>query len=184
MVMESESTIRRWNLHYRWPRKIDYPIHDVWDFFIVPMKHQMKTERIIKTETTNQTATFVILEPGVIDLNGQEISEEEIIKTAHEFVINITEKYVNVNHQKNTDQDDVIFVESYVSPIDMEISDETIKKGTWLVAFKFLSADKWQMLLDGDITGVSMEGTGWVEKSAEQIEQLEKIEKKFTSIYA
>jgi hypothetical protein len=127
-------------------------------FFNVPKMQQIiKTERIIKTETTNQTATFVILEPGVIDLNGQEISEEEIIKTAHEFVINLTDKYVNVDHTKNTAQDDVIFVESYVSPVDMEISTETIKKGTWLVAFKFLSADKWQMLLDGDITGVSME---------------------------
>ena len=154
-------------------------------FFIVPkMQNIIKTERIIKTETTNQTATFVILEPGVMDLNGQEISEEEIIKTAHEFMINLTEKYVNLNHSKNTEQDDVVFVESYVSPVDMDISDEKIKKGTWLVAFKFLSADKWQMLLDGDITGVSMEGTGWVEKTAEQVERLEKIHQKFTSIYA
>lgn len=148
------------------------------------MEHIMKTERIIKTETSNQTATFVILEPGVMDLNGQEISEEEIIKTAHEFMVNLTEKYVNMNHEKNTNQDDVVFVESYVSPVDMDISDEKIKKGTWLVAFKFISADKWQMLLDGDITGVSMEWVGWVEKTAEQIERLEKIHQKFTSIYA
>lgn len=148
------------------------------------MQNIIKTERIIKTETSNQTATFVILEPGVMDLNGQEISEEEIIKTAHEFMINLTEKYVNVNHQEKTEQDDVVFVESYVSPVEMEISDERIKKGTWLVAFKFLSADKWQMVLDGDITGVSMEGVGWVEKTAEQVERLEKIHKKFTSIYA
>lgn len=153
-------------------------------FFIVPkMQNIMKTERIIKTETTNQTATFVILEPGVVDLNGQEISEDEIIKTAHEFMMNLPEKYVNLNHSKNTEQDDVIFVESYISPMDMELSDEKIKKGTWLVAFKFLSADKWQMVLDGDITGVSMEGTWWVEKTAEQVERLEKVAQKFNSIY-
>lgn len=121
------------------------------------MQHNFQTERIIKTETSNQTATFVILEPGIVDLNGQEISEEEIIKTAHEFVINLQEKYVNVDHVKNTAQDDVIFVESYVSPVEFSISTATIKKGTWLVAFKFLSADKWQSLLDGEITGVSME---------------------------
>lgn len=160
-------------------------MHDAWDFLPSPkMQNIIKTERIIKTETSNQTATFVILEPGVMDLNGQEISEEEIIKTAHEFMMNLTEKYVNVNHEAKTEQDDVIFVESYVSPVEMDIADEKIKKGTWLVAFKFLSADKWQMLIDGDITGVSMEGTGWVEKTAEQVERLAKVQQKFTSIYA
>lgn len=145
---------------------------------------EFKTERIIKTETSNQTATFVILEPWVVDLNGQEISEQEIINTAHEFMMNIPEKYVNINHTKDTEQDDVIFVESYVSPIDMEIADETIKKWSWLVAFKFLSADKWQMLLDGEITGVSMEGTGYVEKTTEQLDKLAKIHEKFISLHA
>ena len=148
------------------------------------MQHNFQTERIIKTETSNQTATFVILEPGIVDLNGQEISEEEIIKTAHEFVINLQEKYVNVDHVKNTAQDDVIFVESYVSPVEFSISTATIKKGTWLVAFKFLSADKWQMLVDGEITGVSMEWLGYVEKTADQISKLQTIENRFISLYA
>jgi len=154
-------------------------------FFNVPkMQHNFHTERIIKTETSNQTATFVILEPGIVDLNGQEISEEEIIKTAHEFVINLQDKYVNIDHVKNTTQDDVIFVESYVSPVEFSISTATIKKWTWLVAFKFLSADKWHMLLDGDITGVSMEWLGYVEKTTDQIAKLESIQNHFISLYA
>lgn len=148
------------------------------------MKQTLQTERIIKTESSNQTATFVILEPGVVDLNGQEISESEIIKTAHEFVMNISKKYVNVDHKKWTVQDDVVYVESYVSPVDITIADSTIKKWTWLVAFKFLSADKWQMVLDGEITGVSMEGEGYVEKTADQIEKLQKIHEKFISLHS
>lgn len=94
-------------------------------------------QKIIKTDNSHQTATFVILEPNSVDFNEQIISEEKIIKTAHEFMENLTQKYVNINHTEDSKQDDVKYVESFISPVDLVLGDATIKKDSWLVAFKF-----------------------------------------------
>lgn len=69
---------------------------------------------------------------------------------------NLTKKYVNINHTEDSKQDDVKYVESFISPVDLVLGDTTIKKGSWLVAFKF-SDEKWQQVLNGEIVGVSME---------------------------
>lgn len=119
-------------------------------------------QKIIKTDNSHQTATFVILEPNSVDFNWQIISEEEIIKTAHEFMENLTKKYVNINHTEDSKQDDVKYVESFISPVDLVLGDTTIKKGSWLVAFKF-SDEKWQQVLNGEIVGVSMEWFWYVD---------------------
>jgi len=115
--------------------------------------------RILKTDQAHQTATFVVLEPETVDRNGDLIHEDDIIKTAHEFVRNLHEKYVNVNHQPDTKLQDVEFVESFVLPEDLVISNSAIKKGSWLVGFHFLSTELWDQVLSGEIVGVSMEGT-------------------------
>lgn len=120
-------------------------------------------QKILKTDTSNQTATFVVLEPWVMDYNGQIIAAEEVVKTAHEFMQNLQDKYVNVNHEDDTKVSDVIFVESFITPVDIPVGDITITQWTWLVALKFLSEDKWKQLIDGEITGISMEWYGTVE---------------------
>jgi len=116
--------------------------------------------RIIKN-TSHQTATFVILEPEVEDRNGDIISPDEIVNTAHRFMRNLHDKRVNMDHQPHTDLDDVAFVESFIAPTDLDLGGEVIRAGSWLVAFKFYSAERWQALLDGEISGVSMEGYGY-----------------------
>lgn len=116
--------------------------------------------KIIKN-SEKRTATFVILEPEIEDRNGDIISADEIIETAHEFFLNSWAKSVNLDHTENSDIDDVRFVESFVAPVDLEIWGETIKKGSWLVAFRFFSDERWKQLEDGYITGVSMEGYGF-----------------------
>ncbi len=76
---------------------------------------------LIQKNTSHQTATFVILEPDVEDLNGDVISAHEIVKTAHEFMYNLENKTVNANHENGTDMRDVVFVESWISPVDLNL---------------------------------------------------------------
>ena len=76
--------------------------------------------RIIKN-TSHQTATFVILEPEVEDRNGDIVSVDEIVLTAHSFMRHLQEKRANMNHMRNTDQDDVAFVESFIAPVDLDL---------------------------------------------------------------
>lgn len=114
--------------------------------------------RVLCKSESHKTITFVILEPGLEDRNGDIISADEIIKTAHEFVINLDEKYVNVDHQPNTELDGVYFVESFVLPVDMDFDEGSVVAGSWLVAFKFEDDELYQAVLDGEYVGVSMEG--------------------------
>ncbi len=86
------------------------------------------SKRIIKTNDTHKTVTYVILEPDSPDLDGDYIDENEIIKTAHDFVENLHLKKINYNHQDDTDTEDATFVESFIAPVDIEVGEETIKK--------------------------------------------------------
>lgn len=65
---------------------------------------------------------FVVLTPNVADRNGDIMSEDQIIKTAHEFVINLAQKSINVDHQDGTDlpEDEARVVESFIAPVDLE----------------------------------------------------------------
>lgn len=117
----------------------------------------MYTQRILHKSASHKTITFVILEPWVEDRNGDIINEDEIIKTAHEFMSNLPSKKVNMNHQANTDQDGVRFVESFVLPVDLQFGTEVVKQWSWLVAFKFDDENLYQQVIDWDIVWVSME---------------------------
>lgn len=61
--------------------------------------------RIVKAENTHRTAVFVVLEPEVEDRNGDVVDVATITKAAHEFMLNLQDKAVNVNHEEDTDVD-------------------------------------------------------------------------------
>ena len=101
------------------------------------IKKNKKTEifkaRLVKASSEFNTATFVVLQPGVVDRNGQQISQQEIVKASQEFMINLSQKAINFDHEENTDTQDAVFVENFILPIDMEIGITDFKKGTRLV---------------------------------------------------
>lgn len=120
--------------------------------------------RVIKSNNSHQTATFVVLEPEVTDRNGDIVSKDTIVEAAHEFMMNLPAKAVNFDHKDGTDTDEAWFVESYILPYDLEGEDPegtayTIREGSWMVAIQF-SDTLWQKLIDGEFTGISLEGTG------------------------
>lgn len=122
--------------------------------------------RIIKAENTHRTAVFVVLEPDIEDRNGDVVDVGTITKAAHEFMLNLPDKAVNVNHEADTDVEssDAAYVESYVLPADLEGEDAegngyVIKAGSWMVGIKFSEA-MWKKVLAGEFTGISMEGVG------------------------
>lgn len=118
----------------------------------------MYQQRILTKNENHKTITFVILEPGVEDRNGDIISTNEIIKTAHEFMSNLHLKKVNVNHEKDSDIEWVRFVESFILPVDLPIEEEVVKAWSWLVGFKFNNEQLYKQVISGEIVGVSMEG--------------------------
>lgn len=118
---------------------------------------------IFKTAVDHQTVTYVALVPDVKDLNGDIISKDEVIKTAHEFMVNIQDKYVNEDHVKGSNKPDTAyaFVESYILPVSIKNdSGKTIPAGSRLVAIKFFDQDLRDAVKKGDYVGISIEGVG------------------------
>ena len=65
--------------------------------FFYPLIYKM--QRIIKTDTSHKTITFAVLVPDEVDTNGDVISADEITKTAHNFMENLEDKTINVDHK-------------------------------------------------------------------------------------
>lgn len=118
----------------------------------------MKKNQIIKKESSHYTITFVALVPDIQDRNGDIITKDEIINTAHEFMINLQDKEVNIDHTNDSIVDDVQFVESFITPVDIEVSkDEIIPEWSWLVAMKF-TPEKFSEIESWDFIWISIEG--------------------------
>jgi len=112
-------------------------------------------KKLIKAQWHN-TVVFAVLIPDEVDRNGDMITADEITKTAHDFVINLSSKTVNVDHQKGTDIPTAQFVESYILPIDLTVDGGTLPMWTRMVGIKF--DDKtYQDVISGEYVGVSME---------------------------
>ncbi len=119
---------------------------------------------LLKANDSHQTAIFVVLEPETIDRNGDIVSVDTITEACHDFMLNLEEKAVNLNHEKNTDIPELQFVENYILPMDLEGTDGdgkdyVISAGSWMIGIKF-SDSLWEKLVEGSFTGISLEGMG------------------------
>lgn len=95
----------------------------------------------------------IVYEPDQEDAHGDFMTEQQIEKTAHEFL----EYYRNIDTEHNLVAGAGTVVESYVAPIELNIEGTIIKKGSWILATK-ASDETWEAWKNGDITGYSMFG--------------------------
>lgn len=113
------------------------------------------TSRIIKKSKDNELkqALFIALEPDVIDAHGDTYSEAEVRKAKESF--NKSCMRANLLHLvNNTKTFDII--ESYISPADMIIGSEVVKKGSWLTNLQFYDDEIWEGVKSGEFNGVSI----------------------------
>jgi hypothetical protein len=79
--------------------------------------------KLFKTNDTHKTVSFCILTPDIEDGNGDVISADEVVKTAHDFGINMSEKFLNVDYKDGTEisKDKYAFVENFIASNDIII---------------------------------------------------------------
>jgi len=95
----------------------------------------------------------IVYEPDSEDTYGDFMTKEEIEKTAHEFL----EHYRNIDTEHNLLAGAGVVVESYISPVTLNIGDNVIKAGSWVLVTR-ASEDIWEAWKNGEITGYSMFG--------------------------
>ena len=118
----------------------------------------MLTNKVQIAKTKNEElkqGLYVVLEPDVVDAHGDTIDEIEIRKACHNFNQSLAQ--ANLFHLVNTESFSI--VESYVSPVDMELNGQIIKSGTWMVNLQFSDA-LWEDVKADKFSGVSIGAMG------------------------
>lgn len=122
-----------------------------------------KVEVTKSVDTEQRRALFVAMEPDVEDAHGDITSVEEVEKACNNF--NQHCNVANLFHLVETE--DAIIQQSFIAPVDMQIDDRFISKGTWLQWWHFPETDTgdvlWDMVKSGEINGISIGALATVE---------------------
>lgn len=114
--------------------------------------------------------TCVVLEPDVVDKQGDIYSAAVVEAAAHDYLANYNSAKARPPGYDGTETSeqhvvfgvDVDVVESWIAPFDLELNGFKIKKGTWIATFRVRSDDLWEKVKAGKITGVSIGGVSRV----------------------
>lgn len=112
------------------------------------------TVPLFKSED-QQIVCGVVSEPGSVDLQGDVLTESEIRKACHSFMMR--SRRIGYEHNGPADVD---IVESYIAPVNYECGGQIVKKGSWVMAAKIHDPDLWHGVKKGEINGFSIAGTG------------------------
>jgi hypothetical protein len=113
---------------------------------------------IIKSSKQERTITGVVLQPEVVDAQGDIMDKDVIRKAAHRFLSKYNRATeLGLMHKYFGDTGFELY-ESWVAPHDVTIKDTIVKEGSWLMTV-FVGKDKiWKMVNDGKLKGFSIGG--------------------------
>lgn len=96
----------------------------------------------------------IVLQPDIVDAQGDIISKEEIAKTAHQFMENCQK--IGVQHNVIVPQ--IKIWESYLAPQDITIAGQSVIKGSWVLGVHILDDEVWGQVKKNELTGFSIKG--------------------------
>lgn len=112
---------------------------------------------IIKKSAAEQIVTGAALVPDRPDREGDVVSAENVRDVAYDYLEN--HQKIDEMHDRQPRGDHSV-VESYVAPQELELSDETVPEGTWVVSVR-LGDEAWEKVEKGEYTGFSVDGMAW-----------------------
>lgn len=121
---------------------------------------------ILKANDEEQTITGVVLQPEVVDAQGDIMDAQVIRQAAHKFLAAFNQRTkLGLQHQtfKNGQ---FSLAESYLAPGNMVIGGKTVKEGSWVMTVKVLDSKLWSMVKAGKLTGFSIGGRARVRQVA------------------
>lgn len=98
----------------------------------------------------------IVLEPDVVDAQQDTYNAEEIRTAQHRFMSDF--RNLGLMHKSNVN-DKVQILESYIAPVDFDLGETHVKKGTWMMAVRVADDGLWQAVKSGELTGFSIGGT-------------------------
>jgi hypothetical protein len=137
-------------------QRIIFTIFVVWvEKAKLMAKPKVTKVAIKKADSKLQVIYGEVYIPDVPDTDGDFMSKEQIIKTAHNFLKIHKGGYVNQEHE--IESPDSCVVESFVA----RDCDDIFVPGSWVVGVHIPDDDTWGLVEKGEINGFSMEGFGF-----------------------
>jgi 2'-5' RNA ligase len=117
----------------------------------------VKTVAILKADAEKRLVTGIVLQPEVVDAQGDIYSAEVIERAAHDFLAryNVDTK-MGLLHKRWDKR--LELVESYITPVMFSLEGKTLAKGTWMMTCRVVDDDAWAAVKRGELTGFSIGG--------------------------
>jgi hypothetical protein len=116
---------------------------------------------ILKAE--QRLITGVVLQPEVVDAQGDIMSADVIKDAAHRFLAQYNKSTkMGLMHKDFKPRFDL--VESYLAPVDITLNGSIVKAGSWIMVVKVLDDSIWEQVKKGKLTGFSIGGKARVQK--------------------
>jgi hypothetical protein len=112
---------------------------------------------IVKTDSERRLVSGIVLQPEVVDAQGDIVGEAVIEAAAHQFLADYNAGTTLGHMHKNFDRK-LELVESYIAPVDLPINGAVVKKGTWLITSRVVDDATWDQVKNGEIKGFSIGG--------------------------
>ena len=121
------------------------------------------TEQLTKaTDTYLKQVTYVAMRANTTDAHGDFTSLDDVRKAKESFNKAMKQKNMaNMMHLYKTEAFDVI--ESYISLADMQIGDNKVNKGDWLITLSITDDKLFDSILKGEFVGLSIGARAKVE---------------------
>ena len=97
----------------------------------------------------------IVLEPDIVDLQGDTYDAETIRKAAWLYMMEY--RNIGLQHQQLINHATKL-VESYIAPVDLEVNGVAIKAGTWLIGQYVADDGLWAAIKSGQVGGLSIGG--------------------------
>lgn len=119
---------------------------------------------IVKADEDQRLATGIVLQPEIVDAQGDIISAEVIRHAAHNFLALYNKKtQLGLQHEMMK-PDGVELVESWIAPVDMVLNNRPILAGTWMMTLRIKNDVLWNKVKTGVLSGLSIGGVAKVRR--------------------
>jgi len=116
---------------------------------------------IVKAVTEKRLVYGVALVPEKVDIQKDIMDADVIQGAAHEFLAAYqVNTQLGVQHKEY--HHDLSLVESFIAPVDFQLGDRMVTKGSWVVCVKVHSDTIWDKVKKGELTGFSVKGVAKV----------------------
>jgi hypothetical protein len=123
---------------------------------------------LIKANAEEQTVTGVVLQPEVVDAQGDIMSAEVIRKAAHSFLSKYNKATQLGFMHKVFGKYKFDLYQSWIAPQDVVISGTTIKAGSWIMTVHVGDKKIWKLVKTAKIKGFSIGGKAKAKKISDK----------------